>query len=119
MNSEERIIEMLEQINSRLDSMEGRLVRVESNQAEMRNTLTKHSERMDEMQDTLTRVAVTQEGVVLSRIQLALEGHDELRRKMDTLATKKQVEDLAGDVDIIKDVVSQHSGDISKLKKAL
>ena len=36
---------------------------------------------------------------------------------MDTLATKEQVEELAGDVDIIRSVVSRHSSDISELKK--
>lgn len=112
MSNEEKILEILGQINGRLD-------RLEATQSEMQTTLSLHSERMDEMQTTLTRVAVTQEGVVLPRIQLALEGHDELKRKIDTLATKEQVAELAEDVDVIKAAVSQHSRDISKLKKAL
>lgn len=97
MSNEEKILEMLTTLSTEVSELKG---------------------TVSEMQDTLTRVAVTQEGVVLPRIQVALEGHDELKRKMDTLATKEQAEALADDVDVIKTVVSQHSVDISKLKKA-
>ena len=97
MSNEEKILEMLTALTTKIN-------RLEATQAEM--------------QDTLTRVAVTQEGVVLPRIQLALEGHDELKRKLDTLATKEQVRALSSEVDTIKEVVSRHSSDISQLRKA-
>lgn len=111
MNNEEKILQMLEKqgamiadMRSDIRQINGRLDRLEATQAEM--------------QDTLTRVAVTQEGVVLPRIQLALEGHSELKREIATLATKEQVEELASDVSVIKTVVSSHSAEIGKLKKA-
>ena len=88
-----------------------RLDRLEATQAQ-------HGERLEEMQETLTRVAVTQEGVVLPRIQMLFDGHSELKRELDTLATKEQVEELSADVSVIKDVVSRHSVDIGKLKRA-
>ncbi len=97
MSNEAKILEMLTALTTKIN-------RLEATQAEM--------------QDTLTRVAVTQEGVVLPRIQLALEGHDELKRKLDTLATKEQVRALSSEVDTIKEVVSRHSSDISQLRKA-
>lgn len=118
MNNEEKILEMLTKLTDTvgkqgemIGQINGRLDRLEADVSGLKAT-------QSEMQDTLTRVAVTQEGVVLPRIQLALEGHGELSRRMDTLATKEQVEALASDVSIIKEVVSQHSRDISKLKKA-
>lgn len=111
MNNEEKILQMLEKQGAMISDMRsdirqinGRLDRLEATQAEM--------------QETLTRVAVTQEGVVLPRIQLALEGHSELKREIGTLASKQQVEELASDVDVIKAVVTRHSSDISELKKA-
>lgn len=111
MNNEEKILQMLEKqgamiadMRSDIRQINGRLDRLEATQAEM--------------QETLTRVAVTQESVVLPQIQLALEGHSELKREIGTLASKQQVEELAGDVDIIKKVVTCHSSDISELKKA-
>ena len=104
MNNEEKILMLLEGLTATV--------------AKQGEQLAKQGERLEEMQETLTRVAVTQEGVVLPRIQMLFDGHSELKRELDTLATKEQVEELAADVDVIKTVVTRHSGDINKLKKA-
>ena len=125
MDNEEKILAILTAMQSEMGAMRsemgtmrseigqinGRLDRLEATQAQ-------HGERLEEMQETLTRVAVTQEGVVLPRIQMLFDGHSELKRELDTLATKEQVEELAADVHVIKTVVTRHSGDINKLKKA-
>ena len=118
MNMEEKILGMLEQINRRLDSMDGRfdgidgrLGRVESAQEEMRGDISR-------MQETLTRVAVTQEGVVLPRIQLALEGHSELNRKMDALAPKERVEVLEDRVITLETAVKSMTKRLAALEKA-
>ncbi len=111
MNNEEKILEILTQMRSEMNEMRSEMSGMHSEVNGMRS-------EVNGMQDTLTRVAVTQEGVVLPRLQLALEGHTELARKIDTLATKEQVEKVAGDVSVIKDVVKSHSGEISRLKKA-
>lgn len=132
MNNEEKILDLLTKLTEKVDNVDGRLDRVEAAQAEMQATQAKQGEQLTrlegkveklesnqaEMQETLTRVAVTQEGVVLPRIQMLFDGHNELKRELDTLATKEQVEELAADVDVIKTVVTRHSGEISKLKKA-
>ena len=97
MSNEAKILEMLTALTTKIN-------RLEATQAEM--------------QDTLTRVAVTQEGVVLPRIQLALEGHDELKRKLDTLATKEQVRALSREVDTIKEAAREHNTDTIQLRKA-
>ena len=111
MNNEEKILELLEGLTKTVAQQGEQLAQQGARMGRM-------EERMDEMQETLTRVAVTQEGVVLPRIQLALEGHSELKREIGTLASKQQVEELASDVDVIKAVVTRHSSDISELKKA-
>ena len=111
MNNEEKILGMLEQINGRLDGMDGRLGRVESAQEEMRGDISR-------MQETLTRVAVTQEGVVLPRLQLALEGHSELNRKMDALAPKERVEVLEDRVITLETAVKAMTKRLAALEKA-
>lgn len=104
MDNEEKILMLLEGLTATV--------------AKQGEQLAKQGERLEEMQETLTRVAVTQEGVVLPRIQMLFDGHSELKRELDTLATKEQVEELSADVSVIKDVVSRHSVDIGKLKRA-
>ena len=67
------------------------------------------------MQATLTKVAVTQENIVLPRLQALAEGQQNLR---DTLAPKNRVEALEEEVALLKEVIRTHSRDIAELKKA-
>ena len=94
-----------------LDSMDKRLSQVESVQA-------KQGELLEILDARSLKSAVLLETDVARDIHLLYEGHSVLKKKLDTLATKEQVEELACDVDIIKEVVSRHSSDINRLKKA-
>ncbi len=77
MINEEKILDLLAQMNGRLDKMDSHLDRLEENQSKM--------------QATLTKVAVTQENVVLPQLKLLAEGHQAL---LETLAPKSRVEKL-------------------------
>lgn len=94
MNNEEKMLEMLTSLTT---------------------AVSKQGEQIAEIQETLTRVAITQENIVLPRLDTLAEGHTHI---VKTLASKAQVEDLSDDVAVIKEVVSRHSVDIGKLKKA-
>ena len=101
MTNEEKILELLTQMNGRLDSMDGRMDRMEAAQ--------------EEMQATLTKVALTQENVVLPQLKLLAEGHETL---LDTLAPKSRVEKLEEELDLLKTVVRVLTKDVAELKKA-
>ena len=112
MNNEEKILELLEGLTKTVAQQGEQL-------AQQGAQLAQQGELLKDLDERSKRTAVLLESDIAPKIQLLFDGHDELRRKMDTLATKEQVEELAGDVDVIKSVVSRHSGDISELKKAL
>lgn len=67
------------------------------------------------IRETLLRVAVTQENVVLPRLEALAEGHALLR---ETLAPKKRVRKLEDDISVLKIAVRAHSDQLAKLEKA-
>ena len=97
MNNEEKILGMLEQINRRLDSMDGRFDGIDG--------------RLDGMDGRPG-------GVGLPRLQLALEGHSELNRKMDALAPKERVEVLEDRVITLETAVKAMTKRLAALEKA-
>lgn len=101
MNNEEKILALLEGMSA--------------DQAEMKAELTEMKTELTEMQDLLQKVAVTQEAVILSRLDLLAEGHQNL---LDTLAPKDRVVALEEEVDTLKTVVRLLTHDVAELKKA-
>ena len=111
MNNEEKILEMLTEMRSDIAELKADVSGLKATQAEQ-------GELLKELDARSLKSAVLLETEVARGIQTALEGHSELRREIGTLATKEQMEKLSSDVEVIKDVVRRHSGDINKLKKA-
>lgn len=101
MNNEEKILAMLAEIKA-----------TQEKQGEM---LERHDATLSDLQKTVTRVAVTQENVVLPNLQLLAEGHDTL---LSTLARKDRVEALEDDVALLKAVIKTMSQRITDLEKA-
>lgn len=87
MNNEEKILELLGEIKSDISDMNDRII----------------------------CVSITQENVVLPRLDLLAEGHKNL---LDTLAQKSRVEELEDDVALLKSVVKSLSEQLAELKQA-
>lgn len=125
MTNEEKILEMLTNLTVTVDKHGELLVkqgeqldRLQATQATQSEQLDRLEKRVDELDARSLKSAVLLETDVARDIHLLYEGYSEITRKLDTLATKEQVDALAGEVKVIKEVVSRHSVDINKLKKA-
>lgn len=94
MNNEEKILAILEEHSKMFEKMQADL---------------------SDMRQTVTRVAVTQENVVIPQIKLLAEGHELLLQK---LARKERVEALEDDVALLKSVIKTMSERIAQLEKA-
>ena len=99
-------------MDERLNELDARTLQMEAVQKE-------HSELLQKLDARSLQSAVLLETDIPHEIHLVYEGHSVLKKQMDTLATKEQLEKLASDVDVIKKVVGGHSLEIGKLKKAL
>ncbi len=108
MNNEEKILQILQEMKTDQAKMRTELSEIKADQAKMRA-------EQAEMRDLLQKVAVTQEAVILPRLDLLAEGHQNL---LDTLAPKDRVETLEEEVDTLKTVVRLLTHDVAELKKA-
>lgn len=115
MNNEEKILELLSRHEDSFEKINQTLTEMRAGMTEMRAGMTEMKADMAEMKTLLQKVAVTQEGVVLPRLELLAEGHQNL---LDTLAPKSRVEALEEDVDTLKTVMRLLTHDVAELKKA-
>lgn len=101
MSNEEKILKLLAEIKA--------------TQEKHSETLAQHGETMSELQKTVTRVAITQDNIVIPEIKLPAEGHETL---LNTLARKDRVEALEDDVALLKTAIKSMSQRIAELEKA-
>ncbi len=111
MNNEEKILEMLEKLTDRVDRMQGDIAGMKGDIADLKDT-------QSTMQTTLTRVAVTQENIVLKSLDALAEGQDLTHQRLKDLAGKDELAELREEVRLLRSVVAQHSKDIEALKAA-
>ena len=108
MNSEEKILEILAQMQKEQRQMQ-------EAQRQMQETQKQMQEDISDLRTTVTRVAVTQENVVIPQIKLLAEGHSLL---LETLARKDRVEALEDDMVLLKAAVKAMSQRVADLEKA-
>lgn len=115
MNNEEKILELLTEMKAEMSGMKADMTGMKAEMFGMKADISALQADVSEMQTTLTRVAVTQESVVLPRLDLLAEGHTHLA---ETLAGKSRVEKLEDDVAMLKDVIKLMRQEIAQLKEA-
>lgn len=104
MNNEEKILALLEEIRA-----------TQEKHGEM---LEHHDKTLSSLQQTVTRVALTQENIVLKSLDALAEGQDLTHQRLKDLAGKDELAELREEVRLLRTVVAQHTRDIEALKAA-
>lgn len=101
MNNEEKILEMLVALTETVNRQGEQLAELKVDVGELR--------------ETAARVAITQEDIILPRLDTLADGHKHL---LNTLASKSRVEALEEDVSTLKSVIKSMSRRLAALEKA-
>lgn len=104
MTNEEKILEMLVQLQTDVSGMKNRLGSME--------------EQMNQLDDKSQRTAVLLETEINHKLDLLYEGHGMIMDHLDKLASKSRVEELESDVVLLKDAVKLMRLEIEAMKKA-
>jgi len=122
MNNEEKILQMLTKLVDAVNQQGETLARHEELLVKQGETLDKHGGQLAEMKEdicelreTAVRVAITQENIVLPRLDTLADGHKHL---LKTLASDSRVEALEEDVSTLKSAFKLMSNRLAALEKA-
>lgn len=108
MNNEEKILEMLEKLNVRMENLE-------SGQAQLNSRMENLESGQARMQDDLTSVKLRLELDVEKRFDAVNEGIDSILEK---LTPKSRVDEMEADIIVLKTAVKAMAQRIAELEKA-
>lgn len=125
MNNEEKILQMLETLTEKVSGLTEDVSGLKEDVSGLKEKVSKLTadveilkEDQSDMRETLTRVAITQENVVLPRLTALAEGHDAILSACAPKdRTEKRLDTLESDVSVVKDVVRTHSSQLAELEK--
>ena len=123
MNNEERILDLLGNLTAQvgtmskqLDTLTDRMGTVESKVDTLTADMTDVKSDIAELKTRATKIEVTQENVMLPRLQVLMEGHDTLHDQIRRLSVVDRLQD---DVTTLKTAVRYLSEKVEKLEQAI
>lgn len=120
MNNEQKILDILEQMQISMTGMGKRMDSMEASMAGMEKRMDSMEGRMDSMESELkaigqrtTRLEINQENVIIPRIQLLAEGQTSLHGQVKRLSV---IDSMQEDISVLKSAVKYLSEKVSKLE---
>ncbi len=111
--------ELLLKILGKLDHLEQGQQELKADVSELKTDVTLLKKDVADLKTRVTKIEVVQEAVTNKQIQLLIEGQqgmNEKFRKLDRI--DQELTDVASQVEVVQQVVTQHSGSIRALQTA-
>ena len=139
MNNEEKMLEILAQMQTDMVQMQTNMVQMQTDmvqiqtdmaqmredqiqmrkdQTQMREDIQQIKDRLDCVEEQATRTALLQENDIRRTLDALTEGQGLTHQMMRELTSKRETDELRDQVDILRTVVALHSREIEALKKA-
>lgn len=107
----------LNNINSDIVDIKDRLTVVEDKLGTVEKDVSETKTRVENIETRVVKIEVTQENVTNKNIQLLFEGQLATTEKINKLdRIENTLSYVKSDTEVIKDVVSEHSGNIQRLE---
>lgn len=118
MNNEEKILEILVQMQSDMVDMKADMAGMKADMADMKTDMAGMKEQIDQIDVRSQRTAVLMETEVDRKLNLLYEGHGLIMESLDKLATKDRVEKLEDEIIVLKTAFKTMNQRIAELEKA-
>ena len=116
MNNEERILDLLGNLTAQVGTLTADMAVMKSDMTVMKSDMTVMKSDIAELKTRATKIEVTQENVILPRLQVLMEGHDTLHDQIRRLSVVDRLQD---DVTTLKTAVRYLSEKVEKLEQAI
>lgn len=116
MNNEEKILDILAQLQRGMSEMREEQRFMREDIASLQEGQRSMKEDINSIREELTKVAVTQENVVIPNIQLLAEGHITIQEQIKNISVIDRLQD---DVATLKNAVRFLSQKIEQMEKAM
>ena len=109
MNNDEKILAILSKMQTDFSQMQTDVAELKTDVAELKTDVA-------ELKERTTRIEITQENVVLPRIQLLAEGHTIIQEQIKRLSV---IDSMQDDIATLKTAVRFLSQKVEQLEKAM
>ena len=109
MNNEEKILAILSKMQTDFSQMQTDFSQMQTDFSQMRADI-------EELKERTSRIEITQENVVLPRIQLLAEGHTIIQEQIKRLSV---IDSMQDDIATLKTAVRFLSQKVEQLEKAM
>lgn len=106
----------IDSLTGSVNKLDGRINSLDGRVDGLAGSVNSLDGRIGSLGDTVAKVAVTQENVVLPRLEALAEGHKTITEK---LVSRSRIDEMQEEIDFLKAVVKANTQQINDLKSAM